>query len=154
MDFTVQLALVDALPVLFFGIAAVVLGLKLHSGLFSVGAAVCLLAGAGKVLWKLIRALGGGDIAILSTQHRFLLPLGFILMIVGVVASDRALVKGLLGRAVHMPSILFFALSLVGAVAMVLVARKMDLSVARGNWVAQITNAAVQGCVLVGVLLM
>ena len=154
MDFTVQLALVDALPVLLFGIAAVALGLKLHSGLFFAGAVVCLLAGSGKVLWKLILALCRRDVAMLNKQLRLLMPMGFILMIAGIVTSDRALVKGLLGRAIQMPSILFFALSAVGMVAMVLVARKQDMREARANWIEQIINSAVQGCVMVGVLLM
>lgn len=67
-QFTLSLALVDALPVLFFGVAAAALGLKLHSALFFIGAVVCLLAGAGKVLWKLLLALKGKDVPFLGAQ--------------------------------------------------------------------------------------
>ena len=48
-QFTLSLALADALPVLFFGVAAAMLGVKVRSAVFLVGAALCLLAGAGKV---------------------------------------------------------------------------------------------------------
>ena len=69
-EFTLTLALVDALPVLFFGGAAAMLGVKLQSALFIVGAALCLLAGAGKVAWKVLLALKGKDVAILGAQLR------------------------------------------------------------------------------------
>ena len=81
--FTVSLALVDALPVLFFGVAAVALGVKLRSPLFFLGAIVCLLAGTGKVLWKLLIALRGRDVALLGAQLRYLMPSGFALMLIG-----------------------------------------------------------------------
>ena len=154
MGFTVPLAVVDALPVLLFGIIAVVLGMKLHSRLFSVGAVVCLLAGAGKVAWKLILALRGTDIAMLDMQMRVLMPLGFLLMIVGVVRTDRTLVKTLMGKAIRMPSALFFALAVVGLIAMILCAVLLDRGDVRANWIEQLINAALQGCVLIGVLLM
>lgn len=37
-QFTLQLAIMDAVPVLFFGIAAIMLGVKLRSWVFFVGA--------------------------------------------------------------------------------------------------------------------
>ena len=80
-QFTLSLALVDALPVLFFGAAAAMLGVKLQSAVFIVGAALCLLAGAGKVAWKLLLALRGKDVAILGAQLRYVMPVGFLLMI-------------------------------------------------------------------------
>ena len=60
--FTWQLAIVDVLPVLFFCIAVVVLGLKLQSIVFFTGAVICILAGAWKVLWKFLIALVDKDI--------------------------------------------------------------------------------------------
>ena len=150
--FTVQLALVDALPVLFFGIAAVVLGLKLHSVLFFIGAILCLLAGAGKVLWKLLIALQGKDVPLLGAQLRYLMPTGFLLMVLGAVFSDRAQVKALLQAAVQMPSILFFVLGILGLAGMIFCARKFDRHDIRGNWIEQIINAVAQGCVMLGVL--
>ena len=141
--FTVQLALVDALPVLFFGIAAVVLGLKLHSLLFFIGAILCLLAGAGKVLWKLLIALKNKDVPILGAQLRYLMPTGFLLMLLGALLSDRDQLKMLLQAAARMPSILFFILGILGLVGMILCAKKFDRRDVRGNWIEQIINAVI-----------
>lgn len=150
--FTLQLALVDALPVLFFGIAAAALGLKLHSLLFFVGALLCLLAGAGKVLWKLLIALKDKDVPLLGAQLRYLMPLGFLLMILGAALSDHTQLKTLLQAAVQIPSLLFFLLGILGLIGMILCARKFDRHDVRGNWIEQIINAFAQGCVMLGVL--
>ena len=150
--FTVQLALVDALPVLFFGIAAVALGLKLRSVLFFIGALICLMAGAGKGLWKLLIALKDKDVPFLGAQLRYLMPLGFLLMILGAVLSDRTQLTTLLQAAVQMPSALFFILGILGLIGMILCAKKFDRRDVKGNWIEQIINAFAQGCVLLGVL--
>ena len=152
--FTVQLAMVDALPVLFFGIAVVVLGVKLHSAVFFIGAVVCLLAGAGKVLWKFLIALAGKDVRFLGGQLRYLMPTGFILMVIGAVASDHSLVASLINAAVRMPCILFFIIAIIALIGMIVCARKFDRHDVRGNWIEQGINAIAQGCVMVGVLLM
>ena len=53
-DFTLSLALVDALPVLFFGGSMILTALLFKSRLFLIGALACFWAGAAKVLWKII----------------------------------------------------------------------------------------------------
>lgn len=153
-QFTLSLALADALPVLFFGVAAAMLGVKVRSAVFLVGAALCLLAGAGKVVWKLLLALRGKDVAFLGAQLRCVMPAGFLLMIVGAIFADRATVRALLHAAVRLPSAAFFALTIVGLVAMIVCAKKFDRRDARGNWIEQIINAAAQACAMVGVLLL
>ena len=150
--FTLSLALVDALPVLFFGAAAVLLGLKLNSAVFFLGAVVCLLAGAGKVLWKLLIALRGRDVKLLGAQLRYLMPAGFALMILGAVLSNRAAVRGVCSGAIRMPSAVFFALAVLGLIAMIVCAKRFDRHDVRGNWIEQGVNAAAQGCALLGVL--
>ena len=152
--FTTSLALVDALPVIFFGVAAIILGGKLGSGLFAVGAIICLAAGTGKVLWKLLIALWGKDVKILGAQLRFLMPAGFLLMIIGAVLADRGTVSALLQSAIRMPSVLFFVLAVCGMCGMIACSRHFDRRDARGNWIEQIINACTQGCVLVGILLL
>ena len=149
-----QLAAVDALPVLFFAAAAVILGLKLHSALFFIGAVICFLAGAGKVLWKLLLAWKGKDVPLLGAQLRYLMPAGFLLMILGAVLADRTQIHTLIRAAAQMPSALFFVLAVIGLAGMILCARKFDRRDVRGNWIEQIINAVAQGCVLLGVLLM
>ena len=153
-QFTLSLALVDALPVLFFGAAAAMLGVKLQSALFIVGAALCLLAGAGKVVWKLLLALRGKDVAFLGAQLRYVMPLGFLLMLFGGFFAERGSVRALLHTAVRLPSVLFFALTVVGMIAMVVCAKKFDRFDVRANWIEQGINAAAQACALIGVLLL
>ena len=147
-QFTLSLALADALPVLFFGVAAAILGVKLRSAVFIVGAALCLLAGAGKVVWKLLIALRGKDVAALGAQLRFLL------MLAGAVLADRAVVRALLHAAVRLPSAGFFALTIVGLAAMIVCAKKFDRRDVRGNWIEQGINAVAQACAMIGVLLL
>lgn len=153
-EFTLAIAAVDALPVLFFGVAAAVLGVKLKSAVFIVGAALCLLAGAGKVVWKLLIALKGKDVAFLGAQLRYVMPLGFVLMIVGALLADRETVRALLGAAVRLPSAALFALTVVGLIAMIVCAKKFDRHDVRGNWIEQGINAAAQACAMLGVLLL
>ena len=70
-QFTPLLALVDAIPVLFFGIAAIMLGVKVCSAVFFIGALPCFLAGFGKVLWKFLIATTGKDVELLGMQLRY-----------------------------------------------------------------------------------
>ena len=153
-QFTLSLALIDALPVLFFGAAAAMLGVKLQSALFIVGAALCLLAGAGKVVWKLLLALRGKDVALLGAQLRWVMPLGFLLMLFGGFFAERGSVRALLHTAVRLPSAAFFALTIVGMIAMVVCAKKFDRFDVRANWIEQGINAAAQACAMIGVLLL
>ena len=68
-QFTPLLALVDAIPVVLFGIAAILLGVKVRSVVFFAGALLCFLAGFGKVLWKFLIALTGKDVGGKSTSE-------------------------------------------------------------------------------------
>ena len=153
-DFTIGLALVDLLPVLFFGAAMALLGLRLGSFLFTAGAVICVLAGLGKVIWKIMIAAWGKDIRLLGAQLRFVMPAGFLLMIAGAFTADRQAAAELLQEAVRMPSVLFFVLAVCGIAGMILCAKKFDRYDVRGNWIEQVLNSAAQGCVLAGVLLL
>ena len=55
--FSVVMALVDLIPVVFFGLSAVRVGRLFQGALFVTGALICLLSGVVKVLWKLIAAV-------------------------------------------------------------------------------------------------
>ncbi len=153
-SFPLSLALVDALPVLFFGAAAAILGVKLRSVVFIVGAALCLLAGAGKVVWKLLIALKGKDVAFLGAQLRYVMPAGFLLMMIGGFFAEGGILRTLLHAAVRLPAAAFFALTIVGLIAMVVCAKKFDRFDVRGNWIEQGINAAAQACALIGALLL
>ena len=49
--FSVPMALVDLIPVVFFSLSAVKAGSLFHSTLFMAGAVICLLSGVVKVNW-------------------------------------------------------------------------------------------------------
>ena len=150
-QFTPLLALVDAIPVLFFGIAAIMLGVKIQSTIFFVGALLCFLAGFGKVLWKLLISTTGKDVEFLGMQLRYVMPAGFLLMVVGAFMADRSVVNSLVNGALKMPSILFFIIAVCALTGMVVCARKFDRYDVRGNWIEQRINIVAQGCVMLGV---
>lgn len=150
-QFTLQLALVDAIPVLLFGIAAIMLGVKIHSVLFFAGALLCFLAGFGKVLWKFLIAIAGKDVELLGMQLKYVMPAGFLLMALGAFAADRSAVTGLIRGALKLPSLLFFLIAVCALAGMVICARKFDRRDVRGNWIEQGINIIAQGCVLLGV---
>ena len=147
-----QLAAVDALPVIFFGVATVVLGMRLGSPVFSVGAFICVLVGLGKVLWKLLIALRDKDVQLLGAQLRYLMPVGFVLMALGLATTNREVLRQLLQGAVRLPSVACFAATLAGMCAMIFCARRFDRYDTRGNWIEQGINAVAQACFLLGVL--
>lgn len=149
---TLLLAFFDLLPVLFFGLAMGILGGKLISPLFLAGAALCLAAGLGKVLWKLILALTGKDIPVFGKQLRFVMPAGFLLLIPGFLTSEAPVRAELLKAAATFPSLLFFILAALGIFGMVYCAKTLDRMDQKANWTEQAINSLAQGAVLLGVL--
>ena len=99
-------------------------------------------------------ALKGKDVALLGAQLRYVMPLGFLLMLFGGFFAERGSVRALLHTAVRLPSVLFFALTVVGMIAMVVCAKKFDRYDVRGNWIEQGINAAAQACAMIGALLL
>ena len=92
MDFTIEMALVDYIPVLFFAIAAVILMLDLRNkmsainyAIFSLGMIGVTLAGACKATWKLIYAASAVDIAFLNEMFLPTQSVGFLLAGVGIL---------------------------------------------------------------------
>lgn len=150
--FTLSLALVDALPVIFFALMCIVLGQKLDSGLFVTGAIVAFLGGTGKVLWKLVIAMLRKNIPWLNRQMRFVMPLGFILMIAGAFVHGTNLMA-VLEALVQVPSILFVCVWLLCMVAMGYFAGHRQQNDAHSNWVEQGVNTVGQAALLAAVLL-
>lgn len=154
-DFTLTLALVDAIPVLFFAISCILIGRTLHSPLFIVGAALCLFAGACKVLWKIIVVLKKKNIWFLFVQMRRLMPAGFLIMVISVIIlpQKKTTLAPLLGLF-SMPSLLFVLLWVLGMVLMGVFAKKLDNKSKKANWIEQITNGVAQICFTVALLLL
>lgn len=151
--FTLSMVLVDALPVIFFSIAYIIMALNFPSPLFIIGAIACAAAGLCKVLWKLIVVVSKKNIPILAKQMRILMPAGFLLMIVGLIV-DRRLVSfpAIWAGITGMPAVIFFVLGVLGMGAMGVLASKLDSSSAKANWIEQLTNTFAQGCILLGVI--
>ena len=150
--FTVQLAAVDCIPVLLFSASAIILAGKLGHPLFIIGACLCVCAGLGKVIWKLTLALKGKDLRILGAQLRYVMPVGFLLMIIGTIQSETA--GQLLRQVIEIPCILYFIAAAIGMILMLICGKKFDRKDIRGNWIEEIINCVVQALVLVGVLLL
>lgn len=114
-DFSLGLALVDAVPVLFFGATAIVAGTILESPLFVVGAIISFISGAVKVLWKIIAALKKKNIWWMFVQMRITMPIGLLVLIAGFVSAIKHTDFSLLLHTVaSLPYIIFFALGLLG----------------------------------------
>ena len=85
---------------------------------------------------------------------RFFMPLGFLLMIIGLVTGCRTEQLTALKTLVSsFPAVLFFGITVLGMLLMMVFAFALDSTKARSNWIEQITNALAQGSFLLGVLL-
>lgn len=91
-NFSVAMALVDYIPVLFFAAAAVILMRDLHNkmsgaafALFAAGVINVTLAGALKATWKLLYAAGVCDFAALNAMFFPVQSIGFLLAGIGIL---------------------------------------------------------------------
>ena len=153
--FTLGLALVDAIPVLSFGISMVIIAGRFDSPLFMLGAALSVLAGCCKVAWKLVLGIAKKDVKWLNKPFVPMQATGFLLMLISFVLEFRKIRwSGVLAAVTGMPSILFF-LSWVGCMVLMSWYRKHRFrrNDAHSNWTAQIINAVGQTCLLLGILL-
>ena len=152
--FTLTLALVDALPVLLFGGSSILIGLIFKSPLFIVGACLTFLAGFLKVMWKVVLAVWKKDVKLLNKQMRIVMPIGFAIMIVSLIV-DRARISfpAMLAGIVGFPQVIFFVLWVCGMVGMGVLAKKLDSSVAKNNWIEQSVNGVAQLCLFIALLI-
>ncbi len=154
-NFTLSLALVDALPVLFFGGSMILIGLLFGNPLFLLGTALCFWAGAAKVLWKIIVVAKEKNVWWLFLQMRIVMPVGFVLMILAVILNRNAIdLSDVFAAVVSLPSVIFFAIGVIGMVLMGVFAAKLDSADVRSNWIEQLTNAIAQAAIFTGILLL
>lgn len=152
--FTLALALVDAIPVLSFGISMVIIAGRFDSLLFMVGAALSVLAGCCKVTWKLILGIWGKDVKWLNKPFLPMQITGFGCILGSLLANlGKIHWVGVLAMVVSFPSILFFAawIVLMGFMGWYR-KHKFQRNDAKSNWTAQIVNAVGQSCLLLGIL--
>lgn len=154
-DFTLSLAIVDALPVLLFGGSTILIGMRFGSILFLIGAALCFWAGAAKVIWKIIVVTKKKNVWWLFLQMRIIMPIGFLLMLLAVGLHWKTIsLPALFAAIVSLPSVIFFAVGVIGMVLMGAFAAKLDSADVRSNWIEQLTNTAAQASFFVGILLL
>ena len=152
-NFTLSLAIIDALPVLFFGGSMILIGLMFSKVLFLTGAVLCFWAGAAKVIWKIIVVTKKKNIWWMFMQMRIVMPVGFLLMLASVLLNLKTIkLSVILSAVTSMPSVIFFAVGIAGMVLMGIFAAKLDSSDVRSNWIEQITNTAAQASIFVGIL--
>lgn len=150
--FTVVLALEDAVPVVLFCLATIAAGQALGSPLFVAGACISFAAGTLKVSWKLAIAVAHRNIPVLSRQMRYVMPLGFLLMALGLIFQHEA-AAALILRMFALPSLPFTLAWMALICFMVHFARTSDQLDSESNWKEQGTNSAAQLAFLVSVLL-
>ena len=92
-DFSVSMALVDYIPVIFFAVSSVILLRDLYNkmskgafALFSAGVIDITLAGALKATWKLLYAAGACNFEALDHMFFPVQSIGFLLAGVGILA--------------------------------------------------------------------
>ena len=152
--FTIALALVDAIPVLSFGISMVIIAGRFDSPLFMIGAALSVLAGCCKVAWKLVLGIWKKDLRWLNRPFLPMQISGFLLMLISFVLGFRKISwGGMLAAVTGLPSILFFLawICLMGFMGWYR-KHKFRNENAKSNWTAQIINAIGQTCLLLGIL--
>ena len=152
--FTVGLALVDAIPVLSFGISMVIIASRFQSPLFMIGAALSVLAGCCKVAWKLVLGIAKKDLRWLNKPFVPMQATGFLLMLISfVIGFGKISWSGVLAGITSLPSLLFF-IAWIGFMGFMGWYRKNKFrnDDAHSNWTAQIVNAIGQTCLLLGIL--
>jgi len=152
--FTVGLALVDAIPVLSFGISMLIIASRFPSPLFMIGAVLSVLAGCCKVAWKLILGIWKKDLRWLNKPFLPMQCTGFCFISGSVLTGIKNINwSGVAAAVVSFPSLLFFA-AWLGLMCFMGWYRKNKFKNddAHANWTAQIINAVGQTCLLLGIL--
>lgn len=127
--FTLRLAMVDALPVVFFCASMIVISRFFSGRLFLLGALLCFIAGAAKVLWKVIVVLKKKNIWFLFLQMRILMPIGFGMMMLSLIINRSEIsIAGMGAAFLCMPSLVFFLIGILGMALMMVFAAKLDSS--------------------------
>jgi len=152
--FTMKLAIVDIIPVVFFFVAVMEIFLKTGLWLVLAGGIICTLAGAGKVMWKVVLATRKKDVRFLFLQMRYLMPVGFLIIIFTMVFNRKAdAIVSFAHNMVTFPALLFFALGIIGCVMMGVCAKVLDPDKSKSNWIEQGVNCLAQASFLVAIIL-
>lgn len=122
-NFSVPMALVDYIPVVFFGIATALLQLDLYGkmrkdafAMFAAGTINIFAAGFLKATWKLLYAAGICDFAALNTMFLPVQSIGFLLAGIGIVLMlcTKNKVTASVAPPVFSGSIVFISMMVLG----------------------------------------
>ncbi len=128
-NFTMSMVIVDSFPVIFFSGTAILVGVMLKNPVFILGAIISALSGILKVLWKLIVVKKKKNVWPLFIQMRIAMPIGFVLMIAGVIISRRTIhLLDLFKYVTGFPLVLFFG---IGIASMVAIIASLEIMVSR-----------------------
>lgn len=152
--FTLAMAIMDCLPILFFSLASGILAYRFHSIPFRFGILLVILAGSMKAGWKFVIALGHKDLPFLNRQMRYLMPIGFLLMLLALIIDrDRWSIAAVLRHVTRMPSLLFFLLAILGIFCLIWLGKHQNNRSAKANWKEQAVNSFSQACFLIAIWL-
>lgn len=151
---SIGMALMDAVPVLFFCGSVFFIGSIFNSVLFMVGAVLCITAGVCKVLWKLLLATTHKNVLILNRQFRYVMSSGFLIMILALIIEHNRVSLSLIWKNVSaFPGNILFIIGIICMAAMFIFAKCMDASSRRANYIEQSVNLIAQLCFFLGVML-
>lgn len=157
--FSVGLALLDAVPVLFFALSGIIIGTACGNPIVIVGAVLMVVGGMSKVLWKLLQGLGVGNYPILNKIFVPCMGSGFLSMAVGIVISfiKKSLTpKGVLKALVSFPAVLFFGIAVIAMGLMGKVkseqSREEFNKDSKKNWLAEVVNSVAQISLFAGLV--
>ena len=151
---SIGMALMDAVPVLFFCGSVFFIGSIFNSALFMVGAVLCIAAGTCKVLWKLLLATAHKNVLILNRQFRYVMSVGFLIMIIALIVEHKRVSFPLIWKNVSaFPGNIFFIIGIIGIITMFVLAKRLDASSKRSNYIEQTVNMIAQLCFFIGIML-
>ncbi len=152
VDATVGMAVMDAFPVLFFAVSMIFIGLIFHSVIFDVGAVLCILAGAGKVVWKFGLAVSGKNRAILNKQFRYLMIGGFAVIIISLIVRKPS-ASVIWKNVSSFPCNILIIIGIAGMIVMGILGARLDHSRRKANWIEQSVNLVAQICIVLAVVI-
>ncbi len=148
----IKMAIMDCVPVACFAASMVMIFLSWHSVVFLIGAIICILAGLGKVAWKLNLALTHRNFSILDRQFKYTLLVGFIVMVVSVIIR-RPPLSVIWKNLISFPDNILFLIAIVCFVIMGLLASQIGTMERKANRIEQTFNLIAQICILLGVVI-
>lgn len=158
--FSLASAIVGLIPVIFFIVTALLLGSRISSSIFNMGAFFCIVAAVEKGIKKIRMALNRKEVDFFNTMFPPLIILGLSLMTIGVGLSVRygyVTEDFLERRMLVFPAVLFLSIGIAGllAVCVLLIKRKPYIAKdsARFNWIFQIVHSLAQFFIFLGVFM-